>query len=298
MSKSKPFFILILSLSSLLGGCATTSWKGTPAQFNQADYDTIERVAVLNPRIKFGEGKLKWTLAERDTSPMCVGYYERENRERLDARALVEPTVDAFAKNLKASLGWTMLNVEAPLYNDAYLRLHERYHASQSWSYRMRHHRTEDDDEYALGQLYWPQAHLTGGVCFSKAPTMKTNTWAASGLLELETRREVLEALGVDALYQVKVDAMSLSQNLGPGQGADHRVLVVVEADLLHGSQEASIWRGRITYEQPTEGHIWHEEWLPHIEAALQKLLDEQVASANSSYEDSVTRTDLIEVAE
>ena len=83
MSKAKPFFILILSLSSLLGGCATTSWKGTPAQFNQADYDTIERVAVLNPRIKFGEGKLKWTLAERDTSPMCVGYYELENRERL-----------------------------------------------------------------------------------------------------------------------------------------------------------------------------------------------------------------------
>ena len=298
MSKAKPLFILILSLSSLLGGCATTSWKGTPAQFSQTGYDTIERVAVLNPRIRFGEGRLKLSRAGDDTHPSCNHHYDLENRERLDGRELVEPTVDAFAKNLRSCLGWSALNVKAPLYNDAYMRLHESYHASQSWSYRMHHHPTEADDEYPLGQLYWPKAHLAGGVCFSKAPTMKTNTWGASGLLDLETRRTVLKTLGVDALYQVKVDAMSLSQSRGLGEGADYWVLVVVEADLLHGSQEASIWRGRVAYRQQTEGHISNKKWLPYVEAALQKLLDEQVASANSSYEDSVTRTDLIEVAE
>ena len=298
MSKSKPFFILILALSSLLGGCATTSWKGTPAQFNQAGYDTIERVAVLNPRIKFGEGRLKLTRAGDDTYPICNHHYDLENRERLDGRELVEPTVDVFAKNVRSSLGWKALNVEAPLYNDAYMRLHESYHASQSWSYRMRHHTTEADDEYPLGQLYWPRAHLAGGVCFSKAPIMKTNTWAASGLLDLETRRAVLETLGVDALYQVKVDAMSLSQSRGLGEGADYWVLVVVEADLLHGSQGGFdlAWPSRL---QTTDRRSYLEQGVASVcEGGSSEALDEQVASANSSYEDSVTRTDLIEVAE
>ena len=155
--------------------------------------------------------------------------------------------------------GSEALKCRGPLHNDAQRRGSMRRTTLRRVGPSDAPSHDRSDDEYPLGQLYWPK--LTGCQTLFFKSTDHENQYVGA-VSSISKRDARYSRRSVWMRFIMKVDAMS-SPRAGLGGGADHRVLIVVGCDLLHGSLDASIWRGRIAYRQQTEGHISNKEWLP-----------------------------------
>ena len=238
----------------LLSGCAHLG-AAPKAKFNKQSYEAIERVAVLNYRtLVLGE------VLERciDSRSNCTADEWNEDRRRirenmfvkrlrLESRVVVPAAYEHLRVLLNDELGWKSPATEALNANDQYATIKRNYHENRSFSSKMLGTTTESDEAHPLAAIYWPLASIDDdGLGTHPAPVghpviQGVRGWTDNGLDDLAIRKDVMRALEVDALYQVRMTVEFPTKNNGP-----QAIKVWVQAHLSDGSQVEPIWRGKV----------------------------------------------------